>query len=136
MSSEIKIGCEVTVFKNNMLLLGERKNCYGAGDWGLPGGHLEFGEKTVEAAQRELQEETGIENVQLVLAHVVDDPRGDQHYLHIVFKLENFDGEIQLREPDRCAEWRFFALDNLPNNIFIGHKKIVETIKDGSQYAY
>lgn len=33
---------------------------YGGGNWGFPKGHVEAGETDVEAAQREVEEETGI----------------------------------------------------------------------------
>ena len=54
--------------KNGKLLLGKRKNIYGAGTWGLPGGHLEFKEAMKTAASRELMEETGLkaENLEFV----------------------------------------------------------------------
>ena len=53
------IGCEIIVRKGQSLLLGLRKNCYGAGTWGLPGGHLEFNERLVDAVCREAKEELG-----------------------------------------------------------------------------
>jgi len=36
------IGINVFVVRDKKLLLGKRKNVYGAGTWGLPGGHLEI----------------------------------------------------------------------------------------------
>lgn len=134
MKQAIKIGCEILVIKDGKVLLGKRKNTYGEGSWGLPGGHLEYGEKLVEAAKRELEEETGINDGNLDLLAIVDDPREDQHYLHITFKLENFTGEVKLMEPEKCGEWRFFSLDNLPDNIFVGHRGIIQTVKKQKLY--
>lgn len=37
----IKIGCEIFVYEEDKILLGKRRNCYGEGYWGLPGGHVE-----------------------------------------------------------------------------------------------
>ena len=31
-----------------------KKNCFGEGTYGLPGGHLEYGEKMIDGAKREL----------------------------------------------------------------------------------
>lgn len=135
MESVIKIGCEIIVVKNNEILLGKRKNCFGAGSWGLPGGHLEYGEKLIDAAKRELEEETGISNAHLSLISIVDDPRDDQHYLHISFKLDGFEGNVELKEPEKCDEWKFFLINKLPQNIFVGHKKILESFKQGILYS-
>ena len=122
--SIIKIGCEVFLIKNNAVLLGKRKNCYGDGTWGLPGGHLEYGESVIECAKRELKEELGIEGLELKLISVIDniDERG--HYVHISFLLKRFLGEIQCMEPDLCYEWKFFDISILPEDIFKPHQKI------------
>ena len=122
--SIIKIGCEVFLIKNNAVLLGKRKNCYGDGTWGLPGGHLEYGESVIECAKRELKEELGIEGLELKLISVIDniDERG--HYVHISFLLKRFLGEIQCMEPDLCCEWKFFDISILPEDIFKPHQKI------------
>jgi 8-oxo-dGTP pyrophosphatase MutT (NUDIX family) len=37
----------------------------GHGNWGFPKGHLENGEEALEAAKREIAEETGIDGIQL-----------------------------------------------------------------------
>lgn len=123
----IKIGCEIFLIKNNELLLGKRKNCYGEGTWGLPGGHLEYGESLLECAKRELKEELGIEGLEFKLITITDviDERG--HYVHMSFLLEQFVGEIQCMEPDLCYEWKFFTITNLPNDIFKPHQKIIKT---------
>ena len=122
--STIKVGCEVFLIENNTVLLGKRKNCYGDGMWGLPGGHLEYGESVLECAKRELKEELGIEGIELKLISIIEniDERG--HYVHISFLLERFLGEIQCMEPDLCYEWKFFDIANLPQELFKPHQKI------------
>ena len=124
-TGNIKIGCEIFILQNNALLLGKRKNCYGAGTWALPGGHLEHGESLIACAKRELQEELGIEGLEFRLISVIDciDERG--HYVHISFLLEKFLGEIQNREPELCYEWKFFDLNNLPEELFDPHRNIL-----------
>lgn len=54
----------IVVFRkkdNNLeVLLGKRKNPPCEGEWGFPGGHIEEGEKNIDAALRELKEETNL----------------------------------------------------------------------------
>lgn len=132
--SIIKIGCEIFIIKNNTVLLGKRKNCYGEGTWGLPGGHLEYGESVMECAKRELKEELGITDLELRLISVVDniDERG--HYLHVSFLLESFSGEIQCMEPGLCYEWKFFDILNLPQELFKPHQKIFKNYLNNTIY--
>ena len=54
-----RLGASACVWKNGKVLLIQRENPP-AGLWSLPGGHVEIGETALEAAHRELREETGI----------------------------------------------------------------------------
>ena len=58
--TNIKVGCEIFLIKDDAILLGKRKNCYAEGMWALPGGHLEHGKSIRECVIRELKEELGI----------------------------------------------------------------------------
>lgn len=121
-----KIGVNVFVIRDNQLLLGQRKNTAGDGDWGLPGGHFEWMESLIEGAKRELFEETGL-TADLTFLNLINDPLPDKdtHYVHINFLASHVIGEPKLMEPNKCYEWKFFPLDALPENIFLGHKKII-----------
>jgi 8-oxo-dGTP diphosphatase len=135
MDKPIKIACDIFVLKGGKLLLGIRKGAYGAGDWGLPGGHLDWGEKLEDCAIRELKEETGIEVTSLKLVTVTDEARDIDHYIHFGFLLDNFAGEATLVEPDKCEKWEFFDLENLPENLFWPHKKLIENLKNQTLYS-
>lgn len=136
MNKNITIGCEIFFQQENSLLFGKRKNCYGEGMWGLPGGHLEHGESLIDCAKRELKEELGIYGTEFMLVAMTDniDERG--HYVHASFLLKSFTGEIQCMEPHLCSEWRFFALNNLPQEIFKPHQKILRAYFSNVLYLF
>lgn len=116
------IGINVLVIKDGKLLLGMRKNAFEAGKWGLPGGHLENREKMEDAAARELAEETSLRAHTLTFVNVVNNPRQSDHYIQIGFLASGIEGDVYLTEPDRCSEWRWFDLKELPENICSPHK--------------
>lgn len=126
------IGVNLFLVRDGKLLLGQRKNCFGEGDWGLPGGHLEFGENMQEGVRRELREETGLEIGAMRFSNLVNCPSGGKHYLQIGFIADEVTGEPEIKEPDRCAEWRWFSFDALPTNIFVAHQKQVQAFLAGN----
>ncbi len=130
MDHPFKIGVVILLQKNGRILLGKRLAKAGFGEWGLPGGHVEFGEKLESAARRELLEETGITADKLEFMNVTNDPRSSEHYIHIVFTFaaENLDQQPQVTEPDKCEQWDWFDLKHLPTPLFFGHKKVLEAI--------
>lgn len=130
----IKIGVTTIIIRDGAMLLGRRKGGDGEGEWGLPGGHVEYGESLVEAAKRELEEETGLAADTLTLVGVVNDPRGDCHYIHFSFAANNTEGEPVLAEPEKCYGWEWIPLSDLPENIFVGHVKIISAYKDSIMF--
>jgi 8-oxo-dGTP diphosphatase len=120
-----KIGVNVFIIKDNKLLFGKRIGKIGYGTWCLPGGHLEYGESLIGGAKRELEEETSIKADNLDLVCIVNDPLETTHYIHISFLAKSWCGEPKVTEPDKFAEWKWFNLNDLPENIFIGHQKII-----------
>ncbi|HCI05663.1 MAG: Hydrolase, NUDIX family [Parcubacteria group bacterium GW2011_GWC1_45_9] len=129
--SQIKIAVNVFVFSNKKILLYRRVK---GGEWCLPGGHFEYGESLTEAAHRELQEETGITADNLKFLHVINDPQGNVHYVHVNFSAENWRGEPILSEPEKFSEWGWFDVNNLPQNMFSGHKKFIPAYLAGTNF--
>ena len=54
------LGVSVAVWRDGKVLLVQRGHAPWRGAWSLPGGRVERGERLVEAAARELAEETGL----------------------------------------------------------------------------
>lgn len=129
------VGINVLVKRDGRLLLGKRKSSYHDGEWGVPGGHLEEGEKMLDCAARELEEETSIKATKFKLVVIDNDPREDKfHYVHFAFLAEDPEGEAQLVEPHACYEWGWFDLQNLPEPLFIGHKKFIQGFIEGKTF--
>lgn len=131
MRDKFPVGVNIFVVKDSKLLLGKRKNVYGAGTWGLPGGHLEFGENMEKAATRELEEETGIKAKKFTFANLINDLHDDQHYLQVGFLAQGVENvEPALKEPDKTEEWKWFDLDSLPKEIFPSHIKQIRAFRE------
>jgi 8-oxo-dGTP diphosphatase len=129
------IGINIFVLKDDHILLGKRKNIYGAGTWGLPGGHLETGEAMKDTAARELMEETGLRAESFDFSNIVNDKSRDQHYLQIGFFAHGVSGEPVVKEPDRCEEWRWFKFSELPEQLFPPHIKQIENFFQKNNFA-
>lgn len=123
------------------VLLGKRKGSHGAGTWSFPGGHIDFGETAIETVYRELEEETGITKDQLGILHrgpyveTVFEEDG-KHYVTLLFYtiVRSVIGavDVQLKEPDKCEEWRWFDIRKLPSPLFKPIEKYKEALADGS----
>lgn len=85
----------VVCLKGDEVLLIRRGTPPRLGEWSLPGGRIEPGERAVDAALRELREETGVQAHMLGLIDVVDGLFPDQgrHYVLIDYVAEWIAGE-------------------------------------------
>ena len=123
------IGVGIMVLKDNKILLGLRKTnkdknteIDGYETWSMPGGKIEYLEKLVDAAKRELKEETTIVE--------------QAHYVTIGFLVTSFKGEAIVTEPDKNIDWRWFDLNNLPNNLYSPSKNIIHNYLNNLIYKY
>ncbi|KAF9243278.1 hypothetical protein DTO027I6_7615 [Penicillium roqueforti] len=112
-----KVGVGVFVLNAaGKFLIGKRKGSLGAGTWGLPGGHLDFGESFETCAVRETLEETGlkIQDVRFLTATNSILKAENKHYITIFMGAVCEDGaEPQVIEPDRCEGWEWISWDEL-----------------------
>lgn len=106
----------VVCFRNSDVLLVRRGNPPLAGQWSLPGGRIEWGERAADAALRELKEETSCDANMIGLIDVVDAllasrEAGDSppwgHFVLIDFAVRWRAGEP--RAGDDAREARFFS---------------------------
>jgi 8-oxo-dGTP diphosphatase len=85
----------VVCLRGNEVLLIRRGTPPRMGEWSLPGGRIEPGERAIDAALRELREETGVEARILGLIDVVDGifAEASRHYVLIDYVAEWTSGE-------------------------------------------
>jgi len=119
-----KLTVDGIVLEDERILLIKRKNQPFKGKWALPGGFVEYGEKTEDATVREVLEETGLKTKINHLAGVYSDPKRDPrgHTVSIVYVLDIFSGE--LKSGDDACDAKFFDLKNLPDLSF-DHEGII-----------
>jgi 8-oxo-dGTP diphosphatase len=108
--------------------LGKRKNAHGAYTWSPPGGHLEFGESFEACAEREVLEETGLSIKNIRRYRITNDifDKEDKHYVTLIMAADYTAGVPQLLEPHKCYVWQWFALDQLPDNLFLSMKNMMK----------
>ena len=133
--NEFRVGVTILVIRNGLVLLGLRKNSFSSGNWGLPGGHVDFGESLERAAARELEEETGLKVQALSFTNLVNRPFDDKHYLLVNFEASGVEGEPELLEPDKCEKWEWFPLSALPINIVKSHHQQIQLFIDKNVFA-
>lgn len=134
-----KVGIGVMIRnQRGQILLGLRKGSHGAGEWSFPGGHLEFGERIIDTAKREVKEETDLDVDEFGLISVADERRyidsDGKHYLNVCVEAKYREGEPLVMEPDKCERWEWFDIDNLPETIFEGTQEAIKNIKAGKIY--
>jgi 8-oxo-dGTP diphosphatase len=89
------------------------------GGWALPGGFVDMDETLEEAVHRELEEETGLKEIDLRQLHAFSaldrDPRG--RTISVVFTglLKN---DQNAKAGDDAADVRWFGVENLPSLAF------------------
>lgn len=128
------VGTAVFVRWGQNVLLGQRKGSHGAGAWAPPGGKLDAGETVFEAGARELSEETGLVVPPESLKPVgfTDDFFEERGLRFITLFLEHritnrLTVDVELREPEKCAGWRWVPVAKLPEPLFLPLQNLLRT---------
>ncbi|MDQ3660919.1 MAG: NUDIX hydrolase [Actinomycetota bacterium] len=106
----VGVGC--VVVRNGALLMVRRGREPAKGLWSLPGGRLEHGECLVEAAAREVLEETGVE-VKVSDLLGVYEALGDTHFVVLDYIGEAVGGAAEPRGGEDAAEARWVPLEEI-----------------------
>ena len=108
------------------LLLIQRKNEPCKGKWAFPGGFMDIDETTMDAARRELKEETGLVVGELHRVGIFDavdrDPR--ERIITVAY-YTILDKPAEVSGLDDAAQAKWFSLTELPDLAF-DHKEILQ----------
>ncbi|WP_406723964.1 NUDIX domain-containing protein [Streptomyces sp. GD-15H] len=106
--------------------------------WHVLAGHCEQ-ESAITCLIREAREEAGLlirpQDVDLV--HVVHhvDRAGDQPRMGLFFRAQTWTGKPELREPDKCTQWKFWDPTALPDDLVPYTRVVIEGILAGRLYS-
>ncbi|MFB6961391.1 NUDIX domain-containing protein [Streptomyces sp. NPDC056309] len=122
------------------VLLGLRhpNSAFALSTWHVLAGHCEQ-ENAIACLIREAREEAGlhIERQDVELVHVVHhiDKAGDRPRMGLFFRARSWSGEPELREPDKCTQWRFWDPAALPDDLVSYTRVAIEKIQNGELYS-
>lgn len=129
------VGIGVMIFKDNKILLGKRKGSHGAGEYAFPGGHLEYMESCETCARREIAEECGIEIKNIRFGALANSKYyAPKHYVYIGLIADWESGEPKVLEPEKCENWGWYDLDNLPEPLFQMTRISIDSYRSGERY--
>ncbi|KPK84564.1 MAG: hypothetical protein AMS27_09530 [Bacteroides sp. SM23_62_1] len=132
----VTVDCLITrIFEGQkQCLLIRRKRDPFRYQWALPGGFVNINEKLIDAARRELLEETGLKITHLEQFHTFDepgrDPRGRTISVVYTGYIDNAHSEVRASSDASEAKW--FYLHELPELAF-DHHDIIELAKKNNR---
>lgn len=126
----------VIILQEGKILLHYRKDI---GQWSLPGGITELGEKVEDAAVREVYDIVSLKCCDLKLFNVYSGeevyyiyPNTDQLYnITVTFICTKFSGEIKV-DQNEGKDAKFFSLNEIPENISPTVKIIIDDFQKKS----
>lgn len=111
-----RVGTACLVVKDDRFLLGLRQGEFGKNTWGLPGGHLEFGESVTDCIVREVKEETNLDVDVVDLYNLSWNEKflQNRHYITIFVVCKAKDpSKLVLMEPEKCGGWAWWTEEEM-----------------------
>ncbi len=126
--SSANVGVSVLVMKGDRILLEKRAHAHGAGTWGPPSGHIDYGEAPEITAVRETHEETGVTIDTVHFRCVTNDvfEMEQKHYITLWFDARYVAGEPAVTAPEEESQVGWFTWDALPQPLFLPFQHLLE----------
>jgi len=123
----IRMGVRVMMIENDKVWLVRQTYMRG---WFMPGGGVKKGETLDKAARREAREETGADLGTITLMGAYSNFTEWKTDHNIVFICTDF--QIKSKPDGEIAELRAFSLNELPNDLWPGHRRRLQEYLTGS----
>lgn len=110
------VGCGLAIIRDGKLLLYRRTRAPEAGRWNIVGGKVDHMERSLDAARREAEEESGLSIGQIDFLCLSEQiiTADNQHWVSVIYVSEDFTGEPRVMEPQKLPEFGWFSLNDLP----------------------
>lgn len=125
---QAQVGVSILINKGDRILLEKRQHTHGAGTWGPPSGHIDYGETPEQTAIRETKEETTVTIDNLKFRVITNDvfEKEQKHYITVWFDANYVSGEPKVSAPEEESEVGWFTWDNLPQPLFLPLQHLLE----------
>lgn len=135
---KLVVAVHLILIENGKILLLRRYNTgYEDGNYSVVAGHIDGNENVIQAMQREALEEAGIqiEENDLQIAHVMHRKTPERESIDYFLTCQNYAGQIQIMEKNKCDELKFYDLEHLPENVIPYVRKAIEYYQTGVSFS-
>ena len=93
-----------------LLVQEAQEKCYGK--WNLPAGHLDPNEPIIEAAKREIKEESGLDVELTGVCQIGNRKLEDDVFVSVIFSTKVLGGDIEF-DPNEILDVKWFSYEEL-----------------------
>lgn len=104
------------------------------GTWTFPAGKVKLGETIYDAAKRKVKEEVNIDIKKTKVISISDDINDYAHFVTIGLASKGYKGNISLGNSEEHVDYKFFDINDLPENLCMPSKNIVNNYKNNIIY--
>lgn len=104
------------------------------GTWTFPAGKVKLGETIYDASVRKVKEEVNIDIENPKIISISDDINDYAHFVTIGLIVKGYKGNISLGNTEEHVDYKFFDINDLPENLCMPSKNIVNNYKNNIIY--